>query len=60
MKRTVLVRILMNKGCKLVRHGKKHDIFLNPKTNRKAPVPRHTEIADSLCRIIMKQIGIIE
>lgn len=57
MKRTALVRELTDAGCRLERHGKRHDIYLNPSNGRKAPVPRHTEIADTLCRLIKKQLG---
>ena len=38
--------------------AKKHDIYMNPKNRRKAPVPRHSEIKDSLCELIRKQLGL--
>lgn len=41
-------------------HGSNHDIFVNSQNGRKAPVPRHPEIKDSLCKLIMKQLGIAE
>jgi mRNA interferase HicA len=40
------------------RHGKKHDLYYNPANGRKAPVPRHAEIKDSLCRLIRSELGI--
>jgi predicted RNA binding protein YcfA (HicA-like mRNA interferase family) len=52
--------VLANNGCYLKRHGSNHDIFVNPRNGRKAPVPRHPEIKDSLCKLIMKQLGIAE
>jgi len=52
------IRELTGAGCFLKRHGKKHDIFANPKTGRQAPVPRHPEIQESLCELIRKQLGI--
>ena len=58
MKRAELLRELVNSGCYLLRHGKKHDIYANPRTGKKAPVPRHTEIPNSLCDLIRKQLGI--
>ncbi|MEE8640011.1 MAG: type II toxin-antitoxin system HicA family toxin [bacterium] len=58
MKRDEFVRALAAAGCELARHGKKHDIYLNPQTGRKAPVPRHRELANSLCEIIKKQLGL--
>jgi mRNA interferase HicA len=60
MKRRDLIRILEAAGCVLHRHGKRHDIYRNPATNLQAPVPRHREVADSLCRIIRKQLGLPE
>ena len=58
MKRHSLIRELVDAGCYLYRHGKKHDIYINPTNGRRAPVPRHQEIADSLCRLIKKQLGL--
>lgn len=58
MKRRELVQALEHHGCELLRHGANHDIFHNPATGRRAPVPRHAEIADSLARLIFKQLGI--
>ena len=58
MKRKKLIRELVRSGCYLHRHGKKHDIYINPRNGRKAPIPRHTEIKDSLCKIIRKQLDI--
>ena len=58
MKRSELVRELTAAGCLLERHGKKHDIYVNPNSGRKAPVPRHQEIANSLCQVIKRQLGL--
>ncbi len=58
MKRTALIRELVNGGCYLRRHGKKHDIYVNPKDGRKAPIPRHSEIKESLCELIKRQLGL--
>ncbi|MBA4397825.1 MAG: addiction module toxin, HicA family [Syntrophus sp. (in: bacteria)] len=58
MKRTDFVRELVRAGCHLKRHGGRHDIYINPKNGRKAPVPRHTEIKESLCDLIRNQLGI--
>jgi len=56
LKREELLRELSRQGCTLKRHGKKHDIYLNPENGRKAPIPRHTEIKNSLCILIRKQL----
>jgi hypothetical protein len=58
LKREALIKELMDAGCILKRHGKKHHIYINHKTGKMAPVPRHNEIKSSLCFLIKKQIGI--
>jgi len=60
MKRRDLLRRLGQAGCQLKRHGANHDIYENPTTNRKAPVPRHREIPESLCRLILRQRDIAD
>ncbi len=57
MKRAQFIRELIETGCYLKRHGKKHDIYANPRTGKQAPVPRHAEIKESLCDLIRKQLG---
>lgn len=58
MKRKKFIRELVRAGCYLDRHGKRHDIYINPRNGRKAPIPRHTEIKDTLCKIIRKQLEV--
>ena len=58
MKRKEFVRELVKAGCYLKRHGANHDIYINPRNGKKTPVPRHTEIRDTLCKLIKKQLGI--
>ncbi|HEX9732846.1 MAG TPA: type II toxin-antitoxin system HicA family toxin [Thermoanaerobaculia bacterium] len=58
MKRQAFIRELTAAGCYLKRHGKKHDVYANPSNGKTAPVPRHTEIRDSLCDLIRKQLGL--
>ena len=59
MKRQELIRELEKAGCVLHRHGSRHDIYRNSANEKKAPVPRHREIRDGLCRLIRKQLGLI-
>ncbi|RKY06755.1 MAG: hypothetical protein DRP65_11360 [Planctomycetota bacterium] len=40
------------------RHGSRHDIYVNPGTDRQTPIPRHPEIKNSLVALIKKQLGI--
>jgi len=58
MKRRELIKELMDAGCYLRRHGKRHDLYVNPENGKKAPVPRHTEIKQSLCALIRIQLGL--
>ncbi len=58
MRRRDLIRELERAGCRLHRHGGRHDVYFNPTNARKAPVPRHTEVPDSLARLIRKQLGL--
>jgi len=57
LKREAFIKELTDAGCHLKRHGKKHDIYFNPKNGKKAPVPLHTEIKDTLCTLIRKQLA---
>lgn len=58
MKRRALVRELVAQGCVLLRHGGRHDLYVNRNNGRQAPVPRHAEIKDSLAELIRKQLGL--
>ena len=58
MKRGNFVRELVNAGCYLKRHGNKHDIYANPHNGKQAPVPRHSEIKETLVKKIKGQLGI--
>ncbi|MCX6864659.1 MAG: type II toxin-antitoxin system HicA family toxin [Verrucomicrobia bacterium] len=60
MKRRDLVRRLTAAGCMLLRPGGRHDIYLNPATGKKQPVPRHTEVDDNLARHIRRVLGVPE
>ena len=58
MKRDELVRLILAAGCVLHRHGGKHDIYANPRTGQKQPVPRHREIETVLAKHILKYLGL--
>jgi predicted RNA binding protein YcfA (HicA-like mRNA interferase family) len=58
MKRKDLIKQLTKAGCVLLRHGSRHDIFLNPTNGKKQPVPRHSEVDEKLARHIKKFLGI--
>jgi len=58
VKQREFIRLLVDQGCVLVRHGGRHDLYENRSNGRQAPVPRHNEVKDSLCRLIVKQLGL--
>lgn len=58
MKRSELIRRINALGCELLRHGSRHDIYINTINGKRTPIPRHKEIADTLTKIIFKQLGI--
>jgi len=59
MKRKEFVRQLKKDGCLLLRSGGNHDIYYNPKTGLKQPVPRHNEIDNTLAKHIRKYLGLL-
>ena len=56
MKRKDLVRKITAAGCVLVKHGGSHDLYKNPETGRKQPIPRHNEIDEHLAKHIIKEL----
>ncbi|MHB9028426.1 MAG: type II toxin-antitoxin system HicA family toxin [Candidatus Latescibacterota bacterium] len=58
MKRTEFIREMVSAGCFLKRHENNHDIHMNPRNGKKAPVPRHNELKDTLCEQIRKQLAL--
>ncbi|MEW6686362.1 MAG: type II toxin-antitoxin system HicA family toxin [Candidatus Edwardsbacteria bacterium] len=59
MKRKELIRQLTEAGCVLYRHGARHDVYINPVSGKKQPVPRHIEIHNKLAKHIKKQLGLL-
>jgi mRNA interferase HicA len=39
-----------------LRHGRSHDLYMNPKTGKKQPVSRHNEIDELLAKHIIKEL----
>jgi mRNA interferase HicA len=58
MKRGALIKHLTEAGCILYRHGSNHDIYINPANGKKQPLPRHSEIDESLAKHIKKNLGV--
>jgi predicted RNA binding protein YcfA (HicA-like mRNA interferase family) len=60
MKVSELTKLAKINGCHIKRHGSEHDIWINPKTDSTALIPRHQskEIATGTARRIMKDLGL--
>jgi len=58
LKRTDLVRHLEAHGCRLLREGGSHSVFVNTRTRKTSTVPRHREINDFLAKKICKDLEI--
>jgi predicted RNA binding protein YcfA (HicA-like mRNA interferase family) len=58
VKRVDLVRHLETHGCRLLREGGSHSVFLNPAARKVSTVPRHREIKDFLARKICRDLEI--
>ena len=57
MKRRDLIKQIEKAGCILIRNGRRHDWYQNPKTKLSQPVPRHKEIKEYLALHIIKMLG---
>ena len=44
-------------GARLLRHGSKHDWYVNERTGKSQAVPRHREIKEWLARDIIKDLN---
>ncbi len=58
MKRVDLVRHLETHGCRLLREGGSHSIFVNDGAARMSTVPRHREIDEFLARKICRDLEV--
>ena len=58
MKRRDLVRHLESHGCRLLREGGSHSVYINPTARKASTVPRHSEVNDHLARKICKDLEI--
>lgn len=60
MKVSELIRLAKKKGCHLLEHGSRHDIWINPSTGRIAEIPRHqsAELPTGTANKIMKDLGL--
>ncbi len=60
MKRHELIRHLESHGCRLLREGGRHTLYVNPADHQTSVIPRHREINDFLARKICRDLGVPE
>ncbi|WP_373324384.1 type II toxin-antitoxin system HicA family toxin [Tepidiforma flava] len=60
MNRRDLERHLEAQGCHLLREGRRHAVWVNPRTRSISTVPRHREVNDFLARKICRDLGVAE
>ena len=58
MKRVDLLRHLESHGCRLLREGGNHSVYVNESGERISTVPRHREIKEFLARKICKDLDV--
>jgi len=58
MKRRDLIRHLEQNGCKFLREGGNHTIYVNRRAGKASSVPRHREVFELLARKICKDLEI--
>ncbi len=58
MKRRDLIRHPEENGCRELREGAKHTMYVNPGRKKVSSVPRHNEINEILARKICRDLEI--
>ncbi len=57
MKRGALLKILKMQGCVFVKHGGKHDQYIQPRTGKKDQIPRRPNISEDTARNKSKNLS---
>jgi len=58
LKRLDLVRHIEKQGCKFLKEGSKHTLYINPVKNKISSIPRHKEVKNNLCKKICKDLEV--
>lgn len=58
MKRIDLIRHVESNGCRLLREGSNHSVYLNEAKRKVSTIPRHREIDEFLARKICRDLEI--
>jgi predicted RNA binding protein YcfA (HicA-like mRNA interferase family) len=56
VKRIDLIRHLESHGCRLLREGANHSVYLNSVARKTSTVPRHREVDEYLARKICRDL----
>ena len=56
MKRGSLLKILKKNGCIFIKHGSKHDQYIQPRTGKSDQVPRHPRISEETAKSIIRNL----
>jgi len=54
-----LIRHLESQGCRLLREGANHSVYVNPAARKSSTVPRHGEVDEFLARTICRDLQIV-
>ncbi|MDR2901470.1 MAG: addiction module toxin, HicA family [Treponema sp.] len=57
MKREKLLEEIHKVKAIFIRHGKKHDVYENPRTHEYTQVPRHPDINEYTAKDIIKKMS---
>ena len=57
MKKGALLKALHSQGCIFVKHCKKHDRYMQPRTGKIEQVPRHPLIDEHLAKKIIQALS---
>ena len=57
MKREHLLKLIRKYDAIFIRHGKKHDIYENPRTHELTQVPRHPKINKYTAQDILDKLS---
>jgi mRNA interferase HicA len=58
VKRVDLLKHLRAHGCRLLREGRGHSVWVNPANQRQSAIPRHREVDDYTARAICRQLDV--
>jgi len=53
----LLLKLIRKHGAIFIRHGRKHDIYINPKNGKIEQIPRHSDIEENLAKNILKNLS---